>query len=154
MIYNLLKKLNIDYDEIEHKAVYTIEETLKENITSKIDGIECKNLFLKNKEHYYLVFMEANKRANLKEISNLLSENKLTFASEDELRNILSLESGSVTPLGILNDKDNLVTVLLDKELENNKVLMHPDVNTKTISIKYSDLVNIIKYTSHKYIEF
>lgn len=151
-VYKLLNKLNIEYIELEHKAVYTIEEALKENIPSKIEGIECKNLFVKSKSNYYLIFIDASKRANLKEIATKLNETKLSFASEEELKEILNLEVGSVTPLGIINDKENKVTLLLDKTLENNKVLMHPNVNTKTISIEYKDLIKIIDYTNHKYI--
>ena len=74
-IYKLLNKLNIDYAEIEHKAVYTIEEALNENIHNRIEGIECKNLFLKSKTKYYLIFMKADKRADLKLIANLTPSN-------------------------------------------------------------------------------
>ena len=154
MVYDVLKILNIEYEEIEHKAVYTIEEALEENIPSKINGIECKNLFVKNKNRYYLIFIESSKRANLKELSNLLNESKLSFASIEELKSILSLDMGSVTPMGIINDKDNMVTLVIDKDLKNNRVLVHPNVNTKTISIYYDDLIKYIEYLNHKYIVF
>ena len=150
-IYNILKELNIEYEEIEHKAVYTIEEVLGTDIQSRIDGVECKNLFVKNKNHFYLIFLECNKRANLKEISHQMGESNLRFASEEELKHILNLGLGSVTPLGIFNDKDNKVTLLLDKELKASKVLVHPNVNPKTLSLKFEDLVKIIKYTKHRY---
>lgn len=150
-LYDLLNLLNIKYDEIEHKAVYTMEEVLQENITDRIEGIECKNLFVKNKKRYYLIFMEGSKRANLKELAAFVGESKLSFASTSDLMRILGLEAGSVTPLGIINDTSKLVTVLLDKDLEGKKVLVHPNVNTKTISMKYSDLIAVIEYTKHQY---
>lgn len=153
-IYNILKALGINYNEIEHKAVYTIEEALKEDIPNRIDGVECKNLFVKGKKKYYLVFIKADKRADLKAIANILNEAKLSFANENELKDILNLNIGSVTPLGIVNDSDNLVTVLIDRELENKKVLVHPNINTKTISIYLSDLVKLIEYVKHKYVMF
>ena len=121
-IYNVLDKLNIKYEELTHKAVYTIEEALEENIPDRIEGIECKNLFVKSKTSYYLIFIRADKR--------------------------------SVTPLGIINDKDNIVTLLIDKELENKKVLVHPNINTKTLSIKFDDLMKFIEYTEHRYMFF
>ena len=67
--------------------------------------------------------------------------------------NILKLIPGSVTPLGIVNDTENKVTVLLDKELTQNKVLVHPNRNTATISIKYQDLIKFIEKLDHNFIE-
>lgn len=151
-IYDILNNLNIAYKEITHEAVYTIEEAIKENIPARINGIECKNLFVKNKDRYYLIFIEASKRADLKNISKIVSENHLSFATIDELHSILKLDIGSVTPLGIINDKDNKVTLLLDRELMNHKVLVHPNINTKTMAIEYEDLIKFIEYTNHTYI--
>lgn len=151
-IYDILNNLNIAYEEITHEAVYTIEEAIKENIPARINGIECKNLFVKNKDRYYLIFIEASKRADLKSIAKVISENHLSFATIDELHSILNLDIGSVTPLGIINDKDNKVTLLLDRELMNHKVLVHPNINIKTMAIEYEDLIKFIEYTNHTYI--
>lgn len=151
-IYNLLKELNIEYEEISHKAVFTIEKALRENISSKIKGEECKNLFLKSKTNYYLVLLKSYKKANLKEIAKITSSSKLTFASIEELKNILNLSVGSVTPLGIINDIENKVTLLLDEDLKNKKILVHPNKNTKTIVLKFEDLLKIIEHFNHKYI--
>lgn len=153
-IYNILDELNIKYEQIEHKPVFTIEEALEEKIPDKINGIECKNLFVKNKDNYYLIFMEASKRANLKELAKFLSKSKLSFSNEKELKEILNLNIGSVTPIGIINDKNNLVVLLIDKDLKGKKVLVHPNTNTKTMSIEYEDLIKFIEYTNHKYIIF
>lgn len=153
-IYNILNELNIKYEQIEHKPVFTIEEALEENIPDKINGVECKNLFVKNKDNYYLIFMEASKRANLKELAKLLNKSKLSFSNEKELKEILNLNIGSVTPIGIINDKNNLVVLLIDRDLKGKKVLVHPNTNTKTMSIEYEDLIRFIEYTNHKYIVF
>lgn len=153
-IYNILDELNIKYEQIEHKPVFTIEEALEENIPDKINGVECKNLFVKNKDNYYLIFMEASKRANLKELAKLLNKSKLSFSNEKELKEILNLNIGSVTPIGIINDKNNLVVLLIDRDLKGKKVLVHPNTNTKTMSIEYEDLIRFIEYTNHKYIIF
>ena len=151
-LYKVLDDLNITYEELEHNAVFTIEEALKENIPKRIDGIECKNLFCKNKNHYYLIFIEASKRADLKALAKFVGESHLSFASPTELKSILNLDLGSVTPLGIINDNNNQVKLLIDQELANKKVLVHPNINTKTMSIKYEDLIKFIEYTNHDYI--
>lgn len=153
-IYEILKELKINYEEIEHQAVYTVEEALKEDISSKIEGIECKNLFVKSKNRYYLILIKAEKRADLKAMAHLVNETKLSFASEEELKSILNLTIGGVTPLGLVNDRENMVTLLIDKELENNKVLVHPNVNTKTISIQLSDLIKLVDHIEHQYLLF
>lgn len=153
-IYDILKELDIRYEEIEHKAIYTAEEALQENIANRIDGIGCKNLFVKSKNKYYLIFIKAEKRAELKLVAELLNETRLSFASEKELKDILDLTVGSVTPFGLVNDRENLVTLLIDKELENQKVLVHPNVNTKTVSIQLSDLIKLVEHIKHQYILF
>lgn len=153
-IYDILKELDIRYEEIEHKATYTAEEALQENIANRIDGIGCKNLFVKSKNKYYLIFIKAEKRAELKLVAELLNETRLSFASEKELKDILNLTIGSVTPFGLVNDRENLVALLIDKELENQKVLVHPNVNTKTVSIQLSDLIKLVEHIKHQYILF
>lgn len=75
----------------------------------------------------------------------------MTFASESELQSILALKAGSVSPLGIINDIDNLVTVIIDEYFYGKFILMHPLVNTKTISLRCDDLIKIISYFNHQY---
>lgn len=151
MLYDIFKKLNIKYEQIEHPAVFTVEEA--KDIVYKIDGIGCKNIFLSNnKEEYYLVILKDDKRANIKEITKIINSSRLSFASEEKLKEILGLERGSVTPFGIINDKDNKVTLLIDSELQNKKLLFHPNRNTATVSITFSDLIKFIEYQNHKYI--
>ena len=150
-IYEVLDKLKIKYEEITHEAVFTVEEA--NAIEEAINGVGCKNLFLTNKKwKYYIYVLEDSKQANLKELQTFLNEKRLSFGKEEELNEILNLTKGSVTPLGIINDKDNLVTIILDKDLENKKILAHPNVNTKTVSLEYQDLIKIIEFTDHNYI--
>ena len=123
-IYDIFKQLNIEFKETEHEPIFTIEQA--QNIKS-INGTGCKNLFLTNrKKNYYLVLLEETKRANIKDIAKLVNESHLSFASEIELNNILKLKPGSVTPLGIINDKDNIVTLIIDNELKGKKNISTP----------------------------
>ena len=150
-IYEILDELKISYEEISHKAVFTVEEA--NAIQEQINGVGCKNLFLTNKKgKYYIYVLEDSKQANLKELQIFLNEKRLSFGKEEELNEILKLTKGSVTPLGIINDKDNLVTILLDKDIIDKRILALPFVNTKTISLEYKDLTKIIEYTNHNYI--
>lgn len=150
-IYDVLDKLSISYEEITHDAVKTVKEA--KEIENMIDGVPVKNLFLTDNENsYYLVMLEARKRADLKKITRLVNKKHLSFASVNDLKDILKLDPGSVTPLGIINDRDNKVKIVIDKDLVGMKILVHPNVNIKTISINFDVLIMFIKYENHDYI--
>lgn len=150
-LYDILNKLSVEYKEIEHEPVFTIEQA--QFIKNNIDGTGCKNLFLTNKKRsYYLVLLDESKKANIKEIAALVNESHLSFASMEELKEILNLDQGSVTPLGIVNDKNNLVVLIIDKALKDKILLVHPNTNKRTISISYNNLIRFIEYENHKYI--
>lgn len=151
-LYEILNNLNIKYEELEHKPVVTSLEA--QFIKDQINGIGVKNLFIKDSKNYFIVLLEDNKKADLKELKSILNSGHLSFASETELERILHLKRGYVTPLGIINDVDNLVTLVIDKDLKDNTLLVHPNINTKTISIKYEDLIKFIDYFKHKYISY
>ena len=152
-VYEVLKELNIHYTEVTHEAVYTIEEA-NEKVPA-IAGVGCKNLFLTDhKGKYFLVFMEENNRADLKSLAKFLKVSRLSFAKEEDVESILGLISGGLTPLGIINDSTNKVVLVLDKTLENSNVLCHPNTNTNTISLSFSDLIKFIEYEKHTYIYF
>lgn len=152
-VYSTLDKLNIKYDRVDHKPVFTAEEA-KACVTGLIKGVRCKNLFLQDtKKNYYLYFITDTKKADLKLLRNQINSTRLSFASEKKLYEILKLTKGSVTPLGIINDESNEVIVLLDKDNIDKNILLHPQFNTTTLSMKYCDLVRFIEYCGNKYIE-
>ena len=147
-----LKALNINYEKVEHPAVYTVEEA-KEKVP-KIDGVGCKNLFLRTqKKEAFLYTLPEDKQINLKSLSEELGVTRFHFATPETLEEVLGVIPGSVTPLAIVNDSKNLVTVVLDKELQGKKILVHPNRNTATIAIQYEDLIKFIKSEKHKIIE-
>lgn len=148
-LYEILDNLKIEYEEIEHPAVYTVKEA--QMIERQLDGVGCKNLFLKYKDKYYIYVLRDKERADLKALANFLGVSFLKFGNEEELMKLLGLIKGSVTPLGIVNDKDCLVEVIFDSELVGEKLLCHPNINTKTISIKYDDLIRLIINQKHEY---
>ena len=152
-IFELLEELGIKFELLEHAAVYTVEESRQLKIFEKISGQSCKNLFLKSKRgEFFLLTLPAAKRADLKLIAKLLNLPRLSFASEEELEKLLGLHTGAVTPLGIINDDTKKVRLIIDAELQGKKLLLHPNVNTATISLAFEDLVKIILHTGHSYL--
>ena len=152
-VLQALLKNNIPYTIMEHPAVYTIAEM--ENL--ELAGIEhvVKNLFIRDdkKQNYYLVVLQKDKHANLKELQNSLNSRRLTFASEEDLQRYLGLTKGAVTPLGILNDAQHKVIVVLDKDLyEQEKVGVHPNINTATVWLTVEDLEKLIAKCKNTYI--
>lgn len=151
MLFEILDKLEIKYELLEHEAVYTVDEA--KELDNMLEGIGCKNLFLTNKkDKYFLVMIHEDKRANIKEIESLVDCKHLSFGKEEDLKEVLGLEAGSCTPLGIVNDKDNKVVLVFDKDLVDKKILCHPNRNTATLSLEFSDLIKFIEYLEHKYL--
>lgn len=146
-VYNFIKNKNIWYVITEHEAVYNMEEL--SNIDLPYKGRDAKNIFVRDdkKENYYLITIKGNKRINLKEFKKKYNTRNLTFASSEDLKNILNLIPGSVSPLGLLNDKEHKVIFYIDKELlnDNGIIGVHPNDNTATIWLKTNDLIDIIK---------
>ena len=143
--YAFLDEHHINYKAYEHPALFSAEELDSVNIPNK-DHI-VKNLFLRDdkKRNYYLVVVPINKRVNLKSLSDKIQSRRLSFASEDKLWELLKLKSGSVTPLGILNDVDKTVTVIFDGSMQNRQIGIHPMENTATVFIAFEDVLKLVE---------
>lgn len=149
-VFKLLEKLDIRYTIVNHPAVFTVKEACK--LVPKIDGLGCKNLFLEDDmKNFYIYVLPEEDRANFDYLTNILNVSKIKFASEKDLFIKTKLNRGSVTPLGILNNDERDVIVLLDKKLTDKKILMHPNINTQTLSIEFVDLIKVIDYNKNKY---
>lgn len=144
-VYNYLTNKSINYEVTEHKAVFNMKEISE--IECPYPEADAKNLFVRDdkKKNYYLITVKGNKRVNLKEFRNKLNTRPLTFANENELSDILGLFPGAVSPFGILNDKNNIVKIFIDKEFENSLIGIHPNDNTATIWLNTKDLIKIIE---------
>ena len=135
-IYNYLLEKKIWYKILEHQAVYTMKDLKKVELLD-LKG-EAKNLFL--------IVVKGDKRVDLKQFRKNNNLRSLSFASEKYLLDIIGLKPGTVSPLGILNDKMKRVIVYIDKYfIDNNIILVHPNDNTATVWLKTEDLVDIIK---------
>ena len=146
-IYEFLKKKNIWHEITEHEAVWDMEEL--DNLDLPYPGRDAKNLFVRDdkKRVYYLISVKGDKRVNLNEFRNKYGTRRLSFASENDLRNILKLFPGAVTPFGLLNDDNLVVKFYLDKDFfdKDSIIGVHPNDNTATVWLKVDDLVDIIK---------
>lgn len=146
-IYNYLKQKNIWHEITEHEAVFHMGELPK--VELPYPEAEGKNLFIcdDKKVNYYLITVKGNKRVNLKEFKKQNNTRSLSFAKENELMDIMHLTPGSVTPFGILNDKNLKVQVYIDKDFMNDHHIIgiHPNDNTATVWLKIEDLITIIK---------
>ena len=146
-IYDFIKSKNIWHEITEHKAVFNMDELSE--IETPYPEYDAKNLFVRDdkKRNYYLITVKGNKRVDLKEFRNNNGTRPLSFASEQDLMNIMNLIAGSVTPLGLLNDKDLKVVFYLDKDFLKDKQIIgiHPNENTATLWLKVEDLIDIIK---------
>lgn len=107
----------------------------------------AKNLFVRDdkKRNYYLITMKGNKRVDLKTFRRQRGLRALSFASAEELFDIMKLIPGAVTPLGILNDVEHRVQVFMDVEFVGNKIGVHPNDNTATVWMQADDLMKIIQ---------
>ena len=143
-IYNYLKAEKIWFDVTEHQAVYNMEDL--KNIDFSYKNVDAKNIFVRDdkKQNYYLFVIKGDKKIDLKRFRKEYNTRPLTFASPDDLKEILNLYPGAVTPLGLLNDKNKKVKLFIDSYF-NDIIGVHPNDNTATIWLKVSDLISLIK---------
>jgi len=150
-VFQVLNVLNIEYQLINHPAAFTVEEM--DNLDLHLYGTGCKNLFLRDAKgrRHFLVVLHKDKNADLKSIQEQLGCSRLGFASEERLFKYLKLRKGEVTPLGIINDADAIVEVVLDNDLAGiNKLGVHPNDNTATVWISFDALKKIIEQNGNK----
>lgn len=139
--YDLLDSLQIDYTRVDHEAAETMEVCLEraEVLGTRI----CKNLFLCNRQEtaFYLLLMPADKQFRTSVVSAQLGVARLHFAGEAHMQRFLDIRPGSVSILGLMNDRGKNVRLLIDKELlEQEHFACHPCINTSSLKFKTSAL--------------
>lgn len=143
--YDLLGRLGISYFRVDHDHADTIEacEAVEQVLGEKI----CKNLFLCNRQktNFYLLCMPPHKAFHTKDLSHQIGSARLSFAPEEQLWDLLHCTPGSATILGLMNDDENRVQLLIDKETyEAEYFSCHPCLCTSTIKLKTSDVKNVL----------
>ena len=142
-VYDLLDSLGIEYDRTDHEAAGTMEDCLE---VDKILGvIICKNLFLCNRQKtkFYLLMMPGDKPFKTKELSSQINTSRLSFAEPEYLLKYLDIIPGSVSIMGLINDKDCDVQLLIDRDvIKPDHIGCHPCVNTSSLKLRTEDVLN------------
>ncbi|WP_112661877.1 prolyl-tRNA synthetase associated domain-containing protein [Microvirga flavescens] len=146
-----LAALGIPSETVEHEPVFTVAESAP--VKARIPGAHSKNLFVKDKKgRLFLITAEHATAIDLKRTHEALgASGRLSFGSADQLREVLGVEPGSVTPFAVANDVEGRVTMILDANLmEHKRVNFHPLVNSMTTGISREDLVKFLRATGHE----
>lgn len=150
-VYDLLDSLGIEYLRTDHGNADTMEAC--NEIDKVLDVLICKNLFLCNRQKtkFYLLMMPGDKPFKTKELSSQINSARLSFASAEAMEEYLDIQPGSVSVMGLMNDKENAVNLLVDEDvLKGEYVGCHPCVNTSSLKIKTTDVFDkFLKAVGH-----
>lgn len=144
-VYDLLDSLGIEYERIDHEPAMTIEAC--EEIDRVLEAVICKNLFLCNRQEtdFYLLLIPGNKKFKTKDISAQIGSSRLSFGKPEYMEQFLDITPGSVSILGLMNDKENRVQLLIDEEvLQEEYIGCHPCINTSSLRIRTEDMMKKI----------
>jgi len=141
-VYDFLDSLGIQYHRIDHEAAMTMEACA---VLDEALGVSiCKNLLLCNRQctKFYPLMIPDSKVFNTKDNSKQIGSSRLSFASGEHMEELLDITPGSLSIMGLMNDKDNKVQLLIDESLLREEFIgCHPCVNTSTLRIKTQDVI-------------
>ncbi len=141
-VYDLLDELDIPYERVDHEKAETMEAC--EAIDRVLQADICKNLFLCNRQktQFYLLMILGDKKFKTKDISGQVGCARLSFAGAEEMERYLNITPGSVSVMGLMNDTENHVRLLVDSELLKSDYFgCHPCVNTSSLKMKTKDVL-------------
>ena len=151
--YDLLDRLGIEYVRVDHAAAETMEDCVA--IDRVLEATMCKNLFLCNRQGtaFYLLMMPGDKPFRTKELSAQIQSARLSFAGADKMKEYLDIHPGAVSVMGLANDTDGCVQLLIDEDvLADEYVGCHPCVNTASLRLSTKDLVEkLLPAVKHSY---
>ena len=152
--FDLLDTLGIDYDRVSHDAAFNME--LCADVSAVLGVSVCKNLFLCNRQKtsFYLLCMPPDKPFLTKDLSAQINSSRLSFAPEDSLWELLHCHPGSATVLGLANDTEHRVQLLIDEDVLNSEFVgCHPCINTSSLRLRTKDLIEkILPAVEHDFI--
>ena len=150
--FDLLDTLGIDYDRVSHDAAFNME--LCADVSAVLGVSVCKNLFLCNRQKtsFYLLCMPPDKPFHTKDLSAQINSSRLSFAPEDSLWELLHCTPGSATVLGLMNDTDHKVRLLMEREVYEAEYLScHPCICTSSLKLKTGDVLRkLLPHTGHE----
>lgn len=139
--YDFLDKLNIEYERIDHEAAMTMDVCAE--IDEALGAMICKNLFLCNRQEtsFYLLMIPGDKKFKTKDLSAQIGSSRLSFAKETYMEEFLDITPGSVSVLGLMNDREHRVQLLVDRDvLKGDYIGCHPCINTSSLRIRQKDM--------------
>ena len=140
--FDLLDRLGIEYDRVSHDAAFNME--LCAEVGRALDVSVCKNLFLCNRQktNFYLLMMPGEKPFKTKELSHQLGIARLSFASPEDMEQYLDCTPGSSSIMGLANDAENKVQLLMDEDIKAGEYLgCHPCINTSSLKLRTADVL-------------
>lgn len=151
--YDYLDRLGIRYLRTDHERADNMEACNK--IDAVLGVIICKNLFLCNRQKtsFYLLMMPGDKKFKTKELSSQIQSSRLSFAEPEDMLKYLDIEPGAVSIMGLMNDKDHKVQLLIDEDvLKDEFIGCHPCVCTSSLKLRTQDLIRVfLPSTGHSY---
>ena len=151
--YDFLDSLQIPYQRTDHERADNMEAC--NEIDAVLGVIICKNLFLCNRQktRFYLLMMPGDKKFKTKELSSQINSARLSFAGEDAMLEYLDIEPGAVSIMGLMNDKEKQVTLLIDEDvLRDEYIGCHPCVCTSSLKLRTEDVIGkFLPATGHGY---
>ena len=143
--YDLLDSLGIEYNRIDHAPAMTME--VCQEIDKTLQAVICKNLFLCNRQEtaFYLLMIPDTKVFHTKDLSAQIHSARLSFAKPEYMEKFLDITPGSVSVLGLMNDHDGRVRLLIDRDLLQDAYLCcHPCINTSTLKLRMADAIDVL----------
>jgi len=153
-VYDFLDHLGLEYWQTDHeKLAYTMEDC--KDVDAVLEATVCKNLFLCNRQKtkFYMLMMPGDKTFKTKELSGQLGCARLSFASEDKMVELLDIHPGAVSVMGLMNDPENKVQLVVDEEvLEGEFLGCHPCVNSSSLKLYTKDVFGpYLEAVGHEY---
>ena len=148
--YDLLDSLNVHYQRIDHEAAMTMEACIE--IDKALDATICKNLLLCNRQctQFYLLMLPGEKHFKTSVFSKQIGSSRLSFAAPEYMEQYLDITPGSVSVLGLMNDHDNHVQLIIDEDVLKGEYFgCHPCINTSSLRLKTADLMEKIIPAMH-----
>jgi len=148
--YRFLTKAGITFKRADHDRAETMEDC--EKIEKVLKAPICKNLFLCNRQKtkYYLLMMPDDKVFKTKDLSAQIGSSRLSFAGAEDMESLLNITPGAVSIMGLMNDRDNRVQLLIDRPVMESELLgCHPCVNTSSLRMKTRDVLDIFLPAVH-----
>ena len=151
-VYDFLDKLSVTYQRVDHEAAMTMEACEEIDRTLGDDTAICKNLFLCNRQetNFYLLLMPGDKPFKTKDLSAQIGSARLSFAKPEFMEKYLDITPGSVSVLGLMNDHEKKVQLLIDEDVLKDPYFgCHPCINTSSLKFRTEDLLTKILPAIH-----